>query len=131
MDRGAYIGSDTLQAGRYRAAGMLAMLALFLHVAIPLLYDLAPASVQGLMQITICSGGEAKQITVDASGQPVQQAPANHHDCYSCMHHCGAMALVAAVTFVPPLFDSVLFSLIGGLTHGLLALDAQARAPPV
>lgn len=131
MDRVAYIGSDTFRTARYRVAGMFAMLALLFHVAIPTLYELASPSVQGLMQITICSDGEVKQITIDESGQPVQQAPANHHDGHSCMHHCGVTALVGAVNFVPPLFDSVLFSLVGGLPHGLVALHAQARDPPV
>ncbi len=131
MDRVAYIGSDTFQTARYRVAGLFAVLALLLHVAIPTLYDLAPPSVQGFMQVTICSGGEAKQIIVDNSGQPVQQAPADHHNCHSCMHHCGVMALVAAINIVPPLFDAALFSLVGGLPHGLVALHTQAREPPV
>jgi hypothetical protein len=110
---------------------MIALLALLLHIAIPTLYDMAPPAVQGLMQITICAGGEPQQITIDASGKPTSPAIPNNHDCHSCMHHCGGLTLTAAINFAPQIFAAEIIALAGGQPHGLVTTLAHARGPPL
>jgi hypothetical protein len=126
-----YSGSSGIQTAQHRAGALLAAFAIFLHVAIPTLYDLAPPKVQGLMQITICSGGEARQIVVDESGKPVKEAPSDNHNCHSCVHHCGVAALGLVsnliLTFVP-------FLAAGPFNIPPRGFDnqfTQARAPPL
>lgn len=86
--------------GRFQAGRALAILAIFLHVAVPLALQFAPASTQALFQTMICSGGEWKTIYLDAEGNPVEPAPgsASQHDCTACVHHCGSALLTALVT---------------------------------
>tara|TARA_R110000824_G_scaffold155226_1_gene327580 strand:+ start:136247 stop:136684 length:438 start_codon:yes stop_codon:yes gene_type:complete len=131
MAHGGYAGSKHFQTAKHRSAALLAIFALFLHIAIPTLYDLAPPQVQGLMQVTICSGGEARQILVDENGQPVKQVPSENHNCHSCLHHCGAMALADFTAIMPTFSVLAGFSLATSLTHGLITKSAQARAPPL
>lgn len=131
MAHGGYAGSKHFQTAKHGSAAWLALFALFLHIAIPTLYDLAPPQIQGLMQVTICSGGEARQILVDENGQPAKQTPADNHDCHSCLHHCGAMAL-AQIAPIAPSFSAITgFTLVASLAYGLTGKSAQARAPPL
>lgn len=110
---------------------MLAFFAVLLHVAIPTLYDLAPPSVQGLMEMTICAGGEAKQILIDESGKPASPAPASNHQCHGCLSHCGALALSSAVVALPQFASLHVLPLAAALPHGVVAFGTQARAPPL
>jgi hypothetical protein len=83
---------------RFGAAGMLAFLAILLHLATPLSAQLAASSTDGLLETVICSGGEWKTVYLDAEGKPVEHAPAKaSHDCTSCIHHCGGAVLAALV----------------------------------
>lgn len=131
MGRGAYIDSETFQAVRHRAAGLVAVFAFLLHIAVPTLYDIAPPTVQGLMQITICAGGEAKQVLVDETGKPVKQVPADNHNCHSCMAHCGVLALAAVADVLPVAFATFAFGPASGPLHGHFITTAQARGPPL
>ena len=131
MVMGAHIDSVTFTTVRQRSAGFVALFALLLHIAIPTLYDLAPPAVQGLMQVTICAGGEAKQVLIDESGKPVKQVPADNHNCHSCMSHCGVLAVTVAATLVPHLFASAIFGPIGSLPQGFFGTTEQARGPPL
>lgn len=86
--------------GRFQAGRLLAILAIFLHVAVPLALQLAPPSTQALFETMICSGGEWKTIYLDAEGNPVEPAPGttSQHDCTACVHHCGSALLTALIT---------------------------------
>lgn len=128
---GAHINSYTFAAVRQRSAGLVALFAILLHIAIPTLYDLAPPAVQGLMQVTICAGGEAKQVLVDESGKPVKQVPADNHNCHSCMSHCGVLALTATAALVPHLFAPAVFGPISSLPLGHDDTVENARGPPL
>ncbi len=130
MDRGIATVSIARTA-RSQAAAMLAFFAIFLHIAVPALYDMAPPGVQGLMEMTICAGGESKQVLMDQSGKPVKDAPASKHDCKSCLSHCGALALSSAAVALPLFAALLILPLTSGLPHGLIALNRQARAPPL
>jgi hypothetical protein len=131
MVRGAYIGSDTFRTVRHQAVGLVALFAILLHVAIPTLYDIAPPAVQGLMQITICAGGEARQVVVDETGKPVKQVPADNHNCHSCMQHCGVLALAAVADLLPVAFAVVIFSPVSAALHSLFFASGHARGPPL
>lgn len=110
---------------------MLAFFAIFLHIAIPTLYDLAPPAVQGLMETTICAGGESKQVLIDESGKPVKEAPTSGHNCHGCLNHCGALALPAVAALLPQVVAFVGLTLTTGNPLGLFISHAQARAPPL
>lgn len=117
---------------RFGAASLLALLAIFLHIASPLALQLAGPAAQHLLQTVICSGGEAKTVYLDAEGKPVEPAaPAtSQHDCKSCIHHCGA-ALAAQFAFVAqgwvlPAPAALVHTLVSGFT----ATDGHPRAPP-
>lgn len=131
MVRGAYIGSDTFRTVRHQAVGLVALFAILLHVAIPTLYDIAPPAVQGLMQITICAGGEARQVVVDESGKPVKQVPTDNHNCHSCMQHCGVLALAAVADLLPVAFAAVAFAPVSTALHSLFFASGHARGPPL
>tara|TARA_R110002110_G_scaffold373450_1_gene583339 strand:+ start:663 stop:1058 length:396 start_codon:yes stop_codon:yes gene_type:complete len=131
MVMGAHNDSSTFTTVRQRSAGIVALFALFLHIAVPTLYDLAPPAVKGLMQVTICAGGEAKQVLIDESGKPVKQVPADNHNCHSCMSHCGVLALTATAALAPHLFAPAVFGPISSLPRGYYDTTEQARAPPL
>lgn len=89
---------------RLGAVQVLALLAMFFHIASPLALQLAGPSVDGLMQTVICSGGVAKTVYLDENGNPVEPASpsSQSHDCKSCVHHCGAAALSALFALSAP-----------------------------
>ncbi|MGV8996068.1 MAG: DUF2946 family protein [Parvibaculaceae bacterium] len=130
MDRGAIRGSFT-QTARQQAAATLAFFAILLHIALPTLYDIAPPNVQGMMDMTICSGGEAVQIVVDDSGKPVKQVPASNHQCHGCLSHCGTLALASVALVLPQLASLHIAPLAAALPHGSFAVHTRARAPPL
>lgn len=109
---------------------MIALLAILLHVAVPMLYDLAGPSTRGLIQTTICAGGEAKQVFLDRNGQPVQQTPAKHHDCNSCISHCSALLVATFAAATPHLIALIATPPVAGFAHALLHAGAHARGPP-
>ena len=119
------------QTARHQAAAMLAFFAILLHIAVPALYDMASPRVQGLMEMTICAGGEAKQVLMDESGKPVKPSPAADHKCQGCLAHCGALVLSAVATLLPQLAALHILPHAAGQPHGLVALNTQARAPPL
>ncbi|MFZ3032714.1 MAG: hypothetical protein WA138_01685 [Parvibaculum sp.] len=131
MNSTAYIGSNTLHAIRLQAVGAVAAFAMFFMSVAPLIYNLAPAQVRGLMQITICSGGVAKQITVDENGKPVKEAPASKYSGGTCAHHCSTLACHAVSTVVAFVLLGVLrASPSDTMMHGLNAIFSHARGPP-
>src|SRR3546814_11001480 len=99
---------------------MIALLAILLHVAVPTLYDLAGPSARGLIQATICAGGEEKQVFLDHNGQPVEQTPAAHHDSHSCISHCSAPIVASFAPALPPLIPLVHTPSVAGLPDALL-----------
>lgn len=126
----SYIGSSFFQTVRHRAAGTMALLAILLHVAVPTLYDLSSPAARGLMQMTICAGGEAKEVFFDQNGKPVQQAPADHHECKSCISHCAAIAIAFAATAAPRLVALFATAAIPTLAFDLFSAGAHPRGPP-
>jgi hypothetical protein len=125
----SYIGSSFLQTIRHRTAGIFALLAILTHIAVPTLYDLSGPEARGLIQATICAGGEAKQVLLDQNGKPVKTAPADH-ECKSCLSHCSALliAFVAAVT--PQFIALVTAPSASSLAAALFHAGAHARGPP-
>ena len=119
--------------GRFQAGCALAILAIFLHVAVPLALQFAPPSTQALFQTMICSGGEWKTIYLDAEGNPGEPAPgsASQHDCTACVHHCGSALLTALMTL--PAASWVLPAPLRA-AHAVLAQTddggSHPRAPP-
>lgn len=130
MTSGAYIGSSFFQTVRNRTAGTMALLAILLHVAVPTLYDLSSPATRGLMQVTICAGGEAKDVFIDENGKPVQQAPADHHDCKSCLSHCAALAVAAVASSAPRWAAVFVAPAAPALATGLFLAAAHPRGPP-
>lgn len=126
----SYIGSGVFQTVRHRTAGMIALLAILLHIVVPTLYDLAGPSARGLIQATICAGGEEKQVFLDHNGQPVQQAPATHHECLSCISHCSALVIATFATAMPHLGALVTAPSVTILARTLLHAGAHPRGPP-
>lgn len=118
---------------RLGAVQVLALLAMFFHIASPLALQLAGPSVDGLMQTVICSGGVAKTVYIDEEGNPVEPAsPASQsHDCKSCIHHCGAAALTAffALPALQWALPAPLRATYAALS-GTLLTDGHPRAPP-
>lgn len=130
MGYAGYIDSSFFQTVRQRSAGMIALLAIFLHVAVPTLYDLSSPATRGLIQMTICAGGEAKEIYLDQNGKPVKQAPADHHDCKSCISHCAALAVAAFSTSTPHWISVFASPVAPALGLGLFLASAHPRGPP-
>lgn len=130
MRFGAHTRSSFLHGVRNRASGTFALLAILLHVVIPTAYDLASPATLGLMQATICAGGEARQILIDRDGKPVQPTPAQNHDCKACVSHCAAL-FVAAITSDAPHW-TLIFSapLVPVLALSLLYAGVHPRGPP-
>jgi hypothetical protein len=109
---------------------MLAFLAVFLHVALPVALQVSGPATTGLLETVICAGGENKTIYLDAEGNPVEPASGAGHDCKSCLHHCAA-ALASAVSATAP--QAAFIQLSAPVFHavaGLVLSDATARAPP-
>jgi len=125
-----YFGSSFLQTVRHRTAGMIALLAILAHFAVPTLYDLASPAMRGLIQTTICAGGEAKQVFLDQNGKPVKQAPADHHECNSCFNHCSALVIAAVATAVPQLAALITLPSAPSLASALFHAAAHPRGPP-
>ena len=132
MNRTAYIGSNTLYAIRLQAVGALTAFAMFFQAGVPLLYNLATPQLRGLMQITICSGGVSKQITVDENGRPVKQAPTSKASGNSCVHHCGGglLCYASTTTAMPFLLWVMVASSASHLLDELAVAHAHARGPP-
>jgi NAD-dependent dihydropyrimidine dehydrogenase PreA subunit len=130
MGHRAYIDSDFFHTVRNRTAGMIALLAILLHVAVPTLYDLSGPATRGLIQMTICAGGEAKDIYLDRDGKPVQQAPAEQHDCKSCIHHCAAIAVAVFAAAAPRWVAILATPAAPSLVTGLFQAAAHPRGPP-
>lgn len=117
---------------RFGAAPLLALLAIFLHIASPLALQLTGSATGHLLQTVICSGGEAKTVYLDAEGNPVEPAApgTSQHDCKSCIHHCGA-ALASQFAFAAP--GWVLpapAALAHTLVSGFADIGGHPRAPP-
>ncbi|HEY4343616.1 MAG TPA: DUF2946 family protein [Parvibaculum sp.] len=109
---------------------MIALLAILAHIAVPTLYDLASPTTRGLIQATICAGGEAKEIFLDQNGKPVKQAPADHHECKSCINHCSVLVIAAVATIAPQLAALVTLPSAPGLVSALFHAAAHPRGPP-
>lgn len=134
MNSRAYIGSNTLYAIRHEAVGALMAFAMFFQAGVPLLYNLAPPQARGLMQITICSGGFAKVVTVDENGKPVKEAPASSkYSGNSCVHHCGGglLCYASTTTAMPFLLWVMVASSASHLLDELTVAHLHARGPPV
>ena len=129
----AAYGSTGLRPLRRSSVGMaLALVALFLHVAMPLAFQLAPASAQGLFETIICTSDGARTVLIDAEGNPVDPAPgqSSQHECKSCVHHCGA-ALLSHITMVAPGWGIATASLVAVKAASLVyAVGSYPRAPP-
>lgn len=132
MNSRAYIGSNTLYAVRHEAVGMLMAFAMFFQAGVPLLYNLAPPQARGLMQITICSGGFSKVVTVDENGKPVKEAPSSKYSGTSCVHHCGGglLCYASTTTAMPFLLWVMVASSASHLLDELAVAHAHARGPP-
>lgn len=119
-------------AARQRAAGLVALCAIFLHIAVPAVLTLAAPSAHGLIKTVICSGGVTKEIYLDQDGNPVKQAPSGEHeDCkFSCVHHCAAMAATAIGTVSPVRFALPVAAAAFAASHSLAIVNSHPRAPP-
>ncbi|MEQ8267522.1 MAG: hypothetical protein RH982_10020 [Parvibaculum sp.] len=117
---------------RFGAAPLLALLAIFLHIASPLALQLAGPATQDLLQTVICSGGEAKTVYLDAEGNPVEPAGpgTSQHDCKSCIHHCGAALASQFALMAPGWVLPAPARLAHTLVSGFTATDGHPRAPP-
>jgi hypothetical protein len=112
---------------------VLALLAMFFHIASPLALQLATPSTDGLFQTVICSGGVTQTVYLDEQGNPVEPvAPASSsHDCKSCIHHCGAAALstifaLGAPSWALPAPLRVAYAALSGS----VSVSNHSRAPP-
>lgn len=119
---------------RFGAVQVLALLAMFFHLASPLALQLASPATDGLFETVICSGGVWKSVTIDEEGNPVEK-PASpgsaSHDCSICIHHCGAAALTAMFSlpsqqWALPAPLRVAFAALSGV----VLTDSHPRAPP-
>jgi hypothetical protein len=98
---GAHFEARILPWFRERTAGLLALTAILLHVAVPTAYELSPATA-GLLKTVICSGGLAKEVYLDKDGKPVHPEKTSHNDCkFSCLHHCAALGVSALAVVAP------------------------------
>ncbi|ABS62432.1 hypothetical protein Plav_0809 [Parvibaculum lavamentivorans DS-1] len=117
---------------RFGAGPLLALLAIFLHVAAPLAFQLSSTATQDLLETVICSGGEAKTVYIDAEGNPVEPASPGKasHDCKSCVHHCAATLashlMVAGPAWALPAPLAAVYS----VASGVFASTTHPRAPP-
>ncbi|HAC60035.1 MAG TPA: hypothetical protein DCF73_16995 [Rhodobiaceae bacterium] len=118
---------------RLGAVQVLALIAMFFHIASPLALQLAGPSVDGLMQTVICSGGVAKTVYIDEDGNPVEPATpgSTAHDCKSCVHHCGAAALTALFALPAPQWTlpaplRAAYAALSGYAYS----SQHSRAPP-
>jgi len=128
---GAYLGSNLLHTVRNRTAGLLALLAIFLHVVVPTAYDLSASSTQGLIKTVICSGGMAKEVYLDENGKPVPTNNADHEGCKtSCLHHCAAL-FVSTIGFIKPSWAILLGTLVASSSaDAQFAGASHPRGPP-
>lgn len=130
MGFGAYTNSSTFQATRQRAAGIFALLAILLHVVVPTLYDLSGPATRGLMQTTICAGGEMMEIYLDADGKPVKPAPVDRHDCTSCVSHCAALAIAVFSTDAPRWLAAFVTPALPATVFSYFLASVHPRGPP-
>ncbi|MEP5810128.1 MAG: DUF2946 family protein [Roseibium sp.] len=118
---------------RFGAVQVLALLAMFFHIASPLALQLATPSTDGLFQTVICSGGVAQTVYIDEQGNPVEPAaPASSvHDCKSCVHHCGAAALAGFFALPAPQWAlPAPLRVAYAAFSGGISYSNHSRAPP-
>lgn len=129
---GNFSTSGHKTAARFGAGPLLALLAIFLHVATPLAYQLAGPATQDLFETVICSGGEAKTLYIDAEGNPVEPAAPgkSQHDCKSCVHHCAA-ALASHFALAGPGWSLPSPALLAySVVADIVVSTTHPRAPP-
>lgn len=130
---GTFMAYGSRISRRFGAAQMLALLAILLNVTAPLSAQFAASSADNLFETVICAGGEWKTVYLDAEGNPVDEAPAKaHHDCTSCLHHCGG-AILSALAALPLVHWTLPLPAIAGQAALTEAHSGHknSRAPPL